>query len=199
MRPAARRKRRGSRGETRAHFRPNSFSMSPCASFTQVGRPWLHWPLVRRHLHLAEQRVHLGDRQHAAGADRCRGRPWSRRHDRAAPSATAPHRTPASSSARSVTRPFDVGRARAAPASPAPASRAGRTARAPAPSPPARRSAPPAGRRPARPARPLRAAAAPARATPPLASARRIRSSTSRSCAACWSTSTSPSSASATI
>src|SRR3569623_1628129 len=26
------------------HFLPNSFSISPCASFTQVGRPWLHWP-----------------------------------------------------------------------------------------------------------------------------------------------------------
>ena len=26
------------------HRRPNSFSISPCASFTQVGRPWLHWP-----------------------------------------------------------------------------------------------------------------------------------------------------------
>jgi len=24
------------------YFRPNSFSISPCASFTQVGRPWLH-------------------------------------------------------------------------------------------------------------------------------------------------------------
>src|SRR3954468_22555193 len=29
----------------RPYFRPNSFSMSPWASFTQVGRPWLHWPL----------------------------------------------------------------------------------------------------------------------------------------------------------
>ena len=28
-----------------AHRRPNSFSISPWPSFTQVGRPWLHWPL----------------------------------------------------------------------------------------------------------------------------------------------------------
>src|SRR3546814_11703939 len=27
-----------------AHLRPNSFSTSSIASFTQVGRPWLHWP-----------------------------------------------------------------------------------------------------------------------------------------------------------
>ena len=26
------------------HLRPNNFSISVCASFTQVGRPWLHWP-----------------------------------------------------------------------------------------------------------------------------------------------------------
>ena len=32
-------------GKIAPHFRPNSFSTSASDIFTQVGRPWLHWPL----------------------------------------------------------------------------------------------------------------------------------------------------------
>ena len=76
---------------------------------------------------------------------------------------------------------------------------AGRTVRAPGPFRRARRRAPRAGRSRARRARPLRGGATPGGRRRHWPSPRRIRSSTSRSCAACWSTRTSPSSASATI
>ena len=182
------------------HLLPNSFSISPCASFTQVGRPWLHWPDRGVTLHLAQQRVHFGDRQRCARRGPSRGRPWSPRHDRAArPASRASPSNAASSSARSGPAP---GR-RLGPACGGHGAHQHR-ARAEAfelqtdvgRAPP---RAPPAGRRRARPVRPPRAAAKPGARLRPFASAARIRSSTSRSCAACWSTITSPSSASATI
>jgi hypothetical protein len=77
--------------------------------------------------------------------------------------------------------------------------RAGRSARVAGQSPASVSAALPAGRRRARPVRPLRGSAAPGCARRYPRAGRRSRSSTSRSCAACWSTITSPSSASATI
>ena len=52
------------------YFRPNSFSMSPCAELHPGRAAVIALAGMGRDLHLAEQGVHLGDRQHAAGADR---------------------------------------------------------------------------------------------------------------------------------
>ena len=90
------------------YLRPNSFSISEWPSFTQVGRPWLHWPQRGVDLHLAQQRVHFGDREHPPGPDGAvagdgRGDMVELvlRLERLSSSA--------SSSARSASRPCDVG------------------------------------------------------------------------------------------
>jgi hypothetical protein len=123
---------------------------------------------ARRDLHLAQQRVHLGDRQDPPGADRAVA--GDGRGDMVEPVAQA-QRPPssASSAARSAS---SRGRrsCRAAPGSRGPASRSARSARSRAPAGQLG-AAPRAGRNRARRARPRRGSAAPG-ARPPAAARR---------------------------
>ena len=160
---------------SRFQRRPNSFSMSPWASLTQVGRPWLHWPECGVTSISRSKRVHLGDRQDPPGADRAVA--GDRRGDMVEPVAQR-QRGAESRPVRRQGRAAGRGRrsCRAAPGWRGPASRSARSARSRARARPARAPPPRAGRNRARPARPRRGAAAPGarprRRATPRASAR---------------------------
>ena len=103
---------------------------------------------MRRDLHLAQQRVHLGDRQHPPGADRAVA--GHRRGDMVEPLLEAQRLVERGEFVGEIgDQPGDIALRRASPASRAPASRAGRSVRARARARPVRRRAPRAGRRPA--------------------------------------------------